>query len=449
MKRFFIYFVFVFCTLLLVNQQIMAQTGTQFVWYKSATSKGSNFDVQFGEYVPYDSNNPNLTYETIISDGMTSPFVQKFSQAVMRAINTLEATFVNTPGRPIKIVCVFYLENTSPTHATADPWWADGHKFSDMGETRFAAWGNMRLSYIDYVWKYGHDDFGGFYDVLLYFSSPTPFDAVNQTFGAFYLDESTAAYTPAMVDVESVTLHEIGHAIGFYGGTDFTSSLLDAMVTSRESTLQGGGTEWFINAPVATALNGGESVQLMPGAWSYDPHIRSPRGTLMADGSQSIGTARRYTDVELAIFQEMGWKLAQPINFVKIDSALLNGSISANKIVAKKGDEVKLTITPAAGYVLDELIVTCGEEAVSVNENSIFAMPSSEVFVSATFVEASPTQLRQTADEQPVACNGWVVYDGEFSIFDLLGRDVTHLNGQLSGIYLVRTESGVCKLLID
>lgn len=43
---------------------------------------------------------------------------------------------------------------------------------------------------------------------------------------------------------------------------------------------------------------------------------------------------------------------------------------------------------------------------------------------------------------------GRVVCDGEFQIYDLLGRDVTSLNGQLNGIYIVRQGNAVQKVVV-
>lgn len=45
--------------------------------------------------------------------------------------------------------------------------------------------------------------------------------------------------------------------------------------------------------------------------------------------------------------------------------------------------------------------------------------------------------------------NGIVISDEEFRIYDLLGRDVTKLNGQLKGVHIVKTEKGIFKLRIE
>ncbi len=46
------------------------------------------------------------------------------------------------------------------------------------------------------------------------------------------------------------------------------------------------------------------------------------------------------------------------------------------------------------------------------------------------------------------AHNGRIEYDGEFQIFDLLGRNVTRLNGQLNGIYIVKAGQTAQKVIV-
>ena len=43
---------------------------------------------------------------------------------------------------------------------------------------------------------------------------------------------------------------------------------------------------------------------------------------------------------------------------------------------------------------------------------------------------------------------GCIVCDGEFRIYDLLGRDVTHLNGSLCGVYVVKTARAAQKVIV-
>ena len=43
---------------------------------------------------------------------------------------------------------------------------------------------------------------------------------------------------------------------------------------------------------------------------------------------------------------------------------------------------------------------------------------------------------------------GRIVCEGEFRIYDLLGRDVTRLNGSLSGVYVVKTANAAVKVVV-
>lgn len=60
-----------------------------------------------------------------------------------------------------------------------------------------------------------------------------------------------------------------------------------------------------------------------------------------------------------------------------------NGTASADKATAKKGEVVTLTATPASGYVLDEWQVTAGD--VVVGSDGKFTMGDKAVAVKATF----------------------------------------------------------------
>lgn len=128
------------------------------------------------------------------------------------------------------------------------------------------------------------------------------------------MDEGTAQFSG--VDVETVTLHEMGHALGFHSGMGFDDvkvSAMDTLMVSRSSSLEGGGTEWLFSGETATFVNAGQQVRMMPGNNKYDPHIMLPKGDLMNDGTQNNGATRVLTDLDLAIFQDLGWSLANPI----------------------------------------------------------------------------------------------------------------------------------------
>ncbi len=94
---------------------------------------------------------------------------------------------------------------------------------------------------------------------------------------------------------------------------------------------------------------------------------------------------------------------------VNIAEGLTNGSVEATPATAAEGETVKLTITPADGYELDELTVMAGETPVTVAEGYTFEMPASAVTVSATFKEIAiePEIPSVTATLVHTAGTGW------------------------------------------
>ena len=75
----------------------------------------------------------------------------------------------------------------------------------------------------------------------------------------------------------------------------------------------------------------------------------------------------------------------EQIDYSVICSSAENGSVSADKTTAHKGDTVELTVMPASGYKLDSLSYTPeGGAAVTVSGSS-FTMPAANVTVKATF----------------------------------------------------------------
>ena len=53
-----------------------------------------------------------------------------------------------------------------------------------------------------------------------------------------------------------------------------------------------------------------------------------------------------------------------------------------------------------------------------------------------------------TIDNSVYATNGTVYAEGEFQIFSVAGQNVTELNGQLNGIYVVKTAKGIQKVAV-
>lgn len=114
------------------------------------------------------------------------------------------------------------------------------------------------------------------------------------------------------------------------------------------------------------------------------------------------------------------WSIAEyvaPSYTVTIADGIENGAVVVDPTSANEGTTVKLTITPAEGYVLDALTVMNGEDPVEVAEDNTFVMPAGNVVVSATFKEESPKNITNTylvnADLSTID-SGWTYYSDAY-----------------------------------
>lgn len=114
------------------------------------------------------------------------------------------------------------------------------------------------------------------------------------------------------------------------------------------------------------------------------------------------------------------WSIAEyvaPSYTVTIADGIENGAVVVDPTSANEGTTVKLTITPAEGYVLDALTVMNGEDPVEVAEDNTFVMPAANVVVSATFKEESPKNITNiylvNADLSTID-NGWTYYSDAY-----------------------------------
>ena len=106
-----------------------------------------------------------------------------------------------------------------------------------------------------------------------------------------------------------------------------------------------------------------------------------------------------------------------------------HGTVTADKTEAAAGDEVTLTVTPNAGYELDVLTVQdAAGNPITVDDNK-FTMPASNVTVSATFKQTTPTAIGNTtgtADTsvRKVLRNGQVLILRDGKIYTTMGIEV-------------------------
>ncbi len=138
--------------------------------------------------------------------------------------------------------------------------------------------------------------------------------------------------------------------------------------------------------------------------------------------------------------------------FKKIDYTITlveneNGTVTVTAATAQVGDTVKLTITPNSDFVLDKLVITQGETQIDFNaKDSTFIMPAGDVTISATFKQS--TGVEDVKVLNLYVADGRIYCEGDFRIYDLLGRDVTAMNGSLRGVYIVRTKEAFKKLIV-
>ncbi len=134
-----------------------------------------------------------------------------------------------------------------------------------------------------------------------------------------------------------------------------------------------------------------------------------------------------------------------------IASGIENGAVSVTSgaTTANYGDEVELTVTPATGYELDVLTVKDADNnAITVSADNKFTMPASNVTVSATFKAKTPTALATTQALDLRTESGRVICTQEFQIFTLTGQNVTEMNGQLNGVYIVKVGDKAQKVVV-
>ena len=107
----------------------------------------------------------------------------------------------------------------------------------------------------------------------------------------------------------------------------------------------------------------------------------------------------------------------EPVRYSIEIAATENGTVTADMAKAKAGETITLTITPAEGYKLGELIVTYGEDnaAVEVSGGYTFTMPEDDVTIVATFIEDISTAIGNISDTSKA--NGKYLKDGKVIIY--------------------------------
>jgi len=84
-----------------------------------------------------------------------------------------------------------------------------------------------------------------------------------------------------------------------------------------------------------------------------------------------------------------------------------------------------------------------------VNAKSVVITPVKQIRLYGVRITTDATAIKHvTLDNSVYAANGTVYAAGEFQIFSVSGQNVTELNGQLNGIYIVKTANGIQKVAV-
>jgi hypothetical protein len=142
---------------------------------------------------------------------------------------------------------------------------------------------------------------------------------------------------------------------------------------------------------------------------------------IVADGAQSVS-------FDLAPNAD-GYTPNMKLWINGVEVAMPSLSLAKTNVMQNVGD---ITIASAAVY---EIKVQNFDAAAGLRIDNI-------TFKSSTAIK------NVTIDNSVYATNGTVYAEGEFQIFSVAGQNVTELNGQLNGIYVVKTAKGIQKVAV-
>jgi len=140
------------------------------------------------------------------------------------------------------------------------------------------------------------------------------------------------------------------------------------------------------------------------------------------------------------------------------------GALNQNTKTAASTDVFTVTAYNSASEVVDTKKMTSvqvGANSVTLNGTAIVKVkvimtgyPSDgtkycNINLTSCSVTGSATAIKNvTIDNSVYATNGTVYAEGEFQIFSVAGQNVTELNGNLNGIYVVKTAKGIQKVAV-
>lgn len=130
----------------------------------------------------------------------------------------------------------------------------------------------------------------------------------------------------------------------------------------------------------------------------------------------------------------------------------MNGIVGLNHDLTIKSSYVKAegtsdkSIGEFNGIFLDDCNITSPSGAILVDKR-IVDSDGNGITGKQVVIEPGPTSVPfvSTSGESIHARDGHIFCDEEARIYDMLGRDVTHGNGNLKGVYMVKSRNSVTK----
>lgn len=249
--------------------------------------------------------------------------------AVARAMDTIAGMFSNDPSRKVNIDFLF-VDLAPGISASTTPWTSSSPEATksvwtaeDLNGRGVASNTGASVNNLEHVWKYGlglRDDYG-YADVTIHLSMGF------YHMGLLYDGASPNGIGSNQLDLETLVLHEMGHALGFQApGLDDRKTAFEVLTTDQGNNgfhdpfFDGQGTVAYLEAQ-------GDKVLTTP-TFDYDPslgvslaggnfdrdnsHINNTYdyyNVLMEAGGLSGSTQRGFSDLELLMFKDMGWNL--------------------------------------------------------------------------------------------------------------------------------------------
>lgn len=284
------------------------------VTYQTVVSDGGFFSCSFfGE----GTGMPGTVKSDGTYDYRASAFSSAQMDAVMRAVNTLEKTFVfatGADGKPVRQAQLrFAISKTllSPSvAAAADPIVSFEYNGLTLPRTKWLAsdfGGRMTgkdafLNNLESVLKYGADVF---YTPITeavpewYRQSSAGKGDAYIVFNANQFDSNGDA-GPLLQSMESVALHELGHTMGFMHNVN------SAMGAFMEQADFWGEKTYVFNGETAMKYNGGEKPRMDNLAMD---HLAPEYGAALMNKYPRNQGQTTFSDLDLAMFQDMGWTI--------------------------------------------------------------------------------------------------------------------------------------------